>query len=222
MFCASSAATRILAGGRQPRQEVGHGEPDVVRPDFRELPHDLLQPDDACEVLTECAKGGLGRGRLQQGCHHGLERQVEPAAVSQRLRRVPEAVAEQTQQSRPLPVRTLEGIPLVLKQGPGEASICDRVIYGLPGQLVALDQVMIGIARKCQRRQIQRVDPGQPMDGRIRRALREHAHVVEDQVVAQDGDRSRGGPLDRVLVTRQAGPRIPVAARSALPGQLPS
>ena len=94
---------------------------------------------------------------------------------------------------------------------PKEVQRQPRVLFWVPhpvalqrAVLVVLDEVVVGIARKRQRVQAQRVDGGQAQQAQIRLRSSQMRQVVGDQVVAQHERRAVGQGIE----LRQCGSQI--------------
>ena len=92
-----------------------------------------------------------------------------------------------------------QGRALIAKQIQRQPRVLFGVVHAVPLQrtvLVVLDQVVIGIARECQRVQAQRVYGRQVQQAQVRLCGGEMRKVVGDQVVTQDEGRAFGQGIE--------------------------
>src|ERR1019366_4626941 len=88
--------------------------------------------------------------------------------------------------------QTFKRLNLIFEEGGSLPRIGDRAVDALSDQLVVLDQGVVGILWKADRRQHQRVDDGQPEERQVRRTLTQQRQIMPNQVVAEKAISSGG------------------------------
>ena len=124
---------------------------------------------------------------------------------------------QEVKQGNPLGVAALhvgQGIDLFAEQIERQPRILDRVVPGIGDQLVALDEPVVRVGGKCDRRQLERVEDRQIealQSGVLAPKLR---HVVSAQVVTYEQPGALGGRIDAAHDIR----RIEAPGRQAQDG----
>jgi hypothetical protein len=117
------------------------------------------------------------------------------------------------QQAQPVGIAGLhrgEGGKLVAQQIQRDARVLQRIVARVREQLVALDQPVVGVARKRQDRPLERVDDGQAQAGQVGELPLQLRHIVPAQVVPdQDARAGRDG----IELPDHLGPAEPADAK---------
>ncbi len=112
----------------------------------------------------------------------------------------------------------LQSFPLIEEQLICQLGIAHRVIARGRAELVVLHQPVIGVLRECDRREFQRIDQRQLMEGQVWMEDRQRGLVECDDIVAEDESSALRQLIklgDEILsFTRNSGARISIRTES--------